>query len=225
MRTFTGIVLCCLILSSLTSYGQSDCKVLKAEISLIYKGECKNGLAHGKGEASGRDNYSGDFRKGLPHGKGIYTWASGEEYEGGWKKGMRHGSGTYSYISNGRDSVRQGMWVNDVYKGINESNAVKVVMKRNLTRYTSMRRGDGNQVLVKILLGGAPNSDIEDLMFLSDSGSEIRYSYTTGYDNVEFPFWGKVTYSTWNKLKSMRYDVVFEFEISQPGLWEISLHH
>ncbi len=225
MKTGTVIGMFCMILCGSISFGQTDCEVLKPEISLIYKGECKKGLAHGKGEASGRDNYVGEFRKGLPNGTGIYTWSTGEVYEGEWRNGKRHGYGTYSFISSGRDSLLQGMWANDVFKGMSEADAVHVVMKRNLVRYTSMRRGDGNQVIVKILMGGAPNSDIEDLMFVSNSGSEIRYSHVTGFDNVEFPFWGKVTYSTWNKLKTMRYDVVFEFEITQPGLWEISLHH
>jgi len=225
MKKGTIMVILCLILCGSISFGQTDCDVLKPEISLIYKGECKKGLAHGKGEASGRDNYAGEFRRGLPHGTGIYTWSTGEVYEGDWRNGKRHGYGTYSFISSGRDSLLQGMWANDVFKGMSQADAVHVVMKRNLVRYTSMRRGDGNQVMVKILMGGVPSSDIEDLMFVSNSGSEIGYSYVTGFDNVEFPFWGKVTYSTWNKLKTMRYDVVFEFEITQPGLWEISLHH
>ena len=81
------------------------------------------------------------------------------------------------------------------------------------------------KVVLKIFMGGVLISDIQDLMFVSNSGSEIHSSYSTGFDNVQFPFWGKVTYSTWNKMKTMRYDVVFEFEITQPGLWEISLHH
>jgi hypothetical protein len=207
------------------SYGQSDCLVLKAEISLIYKGECKNGLAHGKGEATGRDNYIGDFRKGLPHGTGIYTWSSGEEYDGGWRKGMRHGYGTYSFISGGKDSLLQGNWINDEFKGMEESEALRVIMKRNLSRVTKIRRGDGNQVMIRILMGGVPNSDVQDLIFVGSSGSEIRYSDFLGYDNIKFPFWGKITYSTRSKLQTIRYDVVFEFEITRPGLWEISLHN
>ena len=61
-------------LLTLLSFGQTECKVLKAEISLIYKGECKNGLAHGVGEALGRDFYEGEFKngntdKGLMNGR------------------------------------------------------------------------------------------------------------------------------------------------------------
>jgi hypothetical protein len=115
--------------------------------------------------------------------------------------------------------------VNDEYKGMRESNAIRVILKRNVTRYTTIRRGDGNQVMIKILMGGIPNPGIQDLMFVGSSGSEVRYSDFTGYDFIEFPFHGKITYSTWNKLQTIRYDVVFEFEITQPGLWELSLHH
>ncbi len=225
MRTKTIIGVLCLILCTSISYAQTDCKVLKPEISLIYKGECKKGLAHGEGEASGRDHYVGKFRKGLPSGSGVYTWSTGEVYEGEWRRGSRHGFGTYSFISSGRDSVLQGIWVNDEFKGMGGGEAIHVILKRNLMRYTSIRRGDGNQVIVKIFTGGVIISDIQDLIFVSNSGSEIHSTYVTGFDNVQFPFWGKVTYSTWNKMKTMRYDVVFEFEIAQPGLWEISLHN
>ena len=107
----------CLWFLTLLSFGQTDCKVLKAEISLIYKGECKNGLAHGFGEASGKDFYKGKFKNGLPHGEGTYEWGLGEVYEGNWRKGLRHGTGKYSFFANGRDTTIGGRWVNDEYVG------------------------------------------------------------------------------------------------------------
>ena len=69
-------------------FGQSECKVLKDEISIEYKGDCKDGLAHGQGEATGIDHYKGSFKKGFPHGEGTYKWYTGESYEGQWKKGI-----------------------------------------------------------------------------------------------------------------------------------------
>ncbi len=62
--------------------------MLKPEISLDYHGECKKGLAHGKGEAFGRDHYIGEFKKGWPNGNGLYKWNNGDNYEGEWKKGV-----------------------------------------------------------------------------------------------------------------------------------------
>jgi hypothetical protein len=62
-------------------YGQTgDCRVAKASISGSYTGDCKNGLAHGKGIAQGIDRYEGEFTKGLPSGTGIYRWADGVYY-------------------------------------------------------------------------------------------------------------------------------------------------
>ena len=94
----------------LNSQGQ-NCQVLKSEISLEYKGECKNGLAHGDGEAFGLDHYKGQFKKGYPDGEGTYNWGTGEVYEGQWKDGMRHGKGEYSYFVNNRDTTIVGKWV------------------------------------------------------------------------------------------------------------------
>lgn len=223
--TIRTIIAFGLIFVTLKCYGQTDCRVLKPEISLIYKGECKNGLAHGNGSASGRDNYEGEFRKGYPQGQGIYTWSSGEVYDGAWKKGMRHGNGEYSFFINGKDSVTYGQWVNDVFVGISESNAVKVIMKRNVVRYNAQRKGIGNQVFVKIMMHGVLNTDVEDLMFISNRGSEVQYNQFVGYEQVEFPFWGKVTYRTWNQLKTIQVEVLFEFEIIYPGNWELTIYN
>jgi hypothetical protein len=161
----------------------------------------------------------------LPHGEGTYTWATGEVYEGSWKKGKRHGYGIYMYIVEGQDSILQGNWVNDAYKGMEEVDGVRVLMKRDISRYKSLRRGDGNKVLVKIVSAGMTDLSIEEFMFLNSSGNQVRIFDATGYENVEFPFWGKVTYSIWNRTKTARLTVLFEFEILNPGVWEISLYN
>ncbi|UCG26687.1 MAG: hypothetical protein JSV24_06810 [Bacteroidales bacterium] len=205
--------------------GQATCRVLVPEIAESYTGDCKNGLAHGEGEAKGKDSYIGKFRKGYPDGFGTYTWSTGEVYTGTWKKGRRNGKGKYIFSTNDEDSIQEGNWKNDEFIGSKEGNGIKVRIKRNVIRYTTIRKSEGNQVMVKILVNGVPNFDIEDLLFIGDSGSEIRYNEYIGYEFVEFPFWGKVTYRTWNKLKTIQYDAVFEFEISRPGYWEITLHN
>ena len=79
----------------------SNCKVNDVDINKEYRGECRNGLAHGKGRAKGRDVYLGEFKDGNAHGQGTYTWATGNSYEGTWVNGERvHGKykdndGTY----------------------------------------------------------------------------------------------------------------------------------
>ena len=50
----------------------SSCKVTPQELTGIYTGDCKNGLANGKGEAKGAYHYIGSFKDGMPNGTGIY---------------------------------------------------------------------------------------------------------------------------------------------------------
>ena len=81
-----------IMLSGNLIYGQeSDCKVILPRLSGTYKGECKNGFAHGNGLAQGIDRYEGEFRKGMPEGRGVYRWSDGTFYDGSWKKGLREG--------------------------------------------------------------------------------------------------------------------------------------
>ena len=70
-------------------------EVLVSDLAGKYTGDTKKGLAHGNGEAIGKDIYKGEFKKGLPHGKGVYTWQSGEVFQGSWKKGLKEGLGKY----------------------------------------------------------------------------------------------------------------------------------
>lgn len=61
-----------------------NCKVNDVDLNKEYRGECVNGLAHGKGRAKGRDIYVGDFKNGNKHGQGKYSWASGDSFEGSY---------------------------------------------------------------------------------------------------------------------------------------------
>ena len=51
-----------------------DCKILSKYFAYGYRGECKNGLASGKGEAKGKYWYIGEFKEGLPNGKGVIKY-------------------------------------------------------------------------------------------------------------------------------------------------------
>jgi len=216
------IVFCGLIINA---SAQETCKVLKAEIAGTYKGDCKKGLANGNGIATGTDTYEGDFKNGLPHGQGKYVWASGEVYNGRWKEGMRNGIGKYIYKVNNRDSTLDGIWDNDQYKGPKPENPYRVVSKEGVERFTIKRVGDGNKVLIDLFLSGSPNTDIADFMISSTSGSQIVFGRSIGFENVIFPVTMKFRYKTWNKLHTMRYDVMFEYEIKQAGEWQVAVHN
>lgn len=100
-------VLFALICFVLPVQAQSNCKVLDSDIAGSYTGGCKDGLAHGKGSAKGKDSYEGEFIAGWPHGKGTYKWASGNSYTGDWQQGQPHGTGTKKW-ANG--TVYSGKW-------------------------------------------------------------------------------------------------------------------
>lgn len=202
---------------------QDTCRVLKPEIAVRYTGECKNGLAHGKGEAYGIDHYTGSFKKGLPDGKGTYFWSTGEVYEGAWKKGLRNGTGKYSFFVQGKDTVIHGKWLKDKYIGNKKIPDYSVFVRRNIDRFSFTRMGDGSTILFYIYKLGVANSDIEDLSLVGDSGFLIRAPSMTGFEEVDFPFEGKISYRTWNKLHTQQFIVEMEFKIHRPGIWKISI--
>lgn len=105
---------------------RNQCKVYDSAISKSYEGECKDGLAHGKGTAKGVDHYVGEFYSGTIHGNGVYTWANGTTYNGEWYRGHRNGIGTFVFkrenisVIRTYENVNAGKWVGDKYivKGI-----------------------------------------------------------------------------------------------------------
>ncbi|MQY79596.1 MAG: hypothetical protein GH151_10465 [Bacteroidetes bacterium] len=90
------------------------------------------------------------------------------------------------------------------YQGTSVNAGVKVIRKRNLDRYSVIRRGDGNQVLFRLMRTGTGtgNTDVQNLMLIGSSGSQVEIVNLVGFDYVRFPFMGKITYSSWNKLKT-----------------------
>ena len=199
---------------------QSGCKVTIADISGSYSGDCKNGLAHGKGVAQGIDRYEGQFSKGMPDGKGIYKWANGTYFEGQWKNGMKEGFGKMVYP----DSVVTGYWKRDKYQGKISVPPFKIMNSRSVTRSTITKSIDVvNGVRIRILQGGTDNATIEDFSLSYDSGAEYRMTNTYGIQNTSLPLYVKITYRTWNQLHTIQYDVLFEFTIYDPGTWDVAI--
>lgn len=104
-------------------YSQDSTKACKVELKSLtgaYQGECKNGFAHGKGEAKGEHRYVGMFKYGLPNGKGTYYHNTGVYYEGNFQDGLKEGKGETHYRRDGMsDSIVKGYWSADEYRGKN----------------------------------------------------------------------------------------------------------
>jgi hypothetical protein len=200
----------------------TDCKVVKPEISGTYSGGCRNGLAQGKGIAQGTDRYEGQFSKGLPEGRGKYTWAGGVYYDGQWKSGMRDGKGKMVYP----DSVVTGYWKADKYVGKKLIPPYKIVSSLSVSRYTFSKTAERNfGVKIRIMQGGHDNVSIEDFSMAYDTGSEYRNGNYYGIENVSFPLSVKIKYRSWNYLMTSQYNVIFEFVINEPGSWDVVINN
>lgn len=206
--------------SNLYAQQTTDCKVKLPALSGSYSGECKKGLAHGKGVAQGIDHYEGQFFKGMPEGNGTYKWANGSRYEGAWKNGIREGEG--KYISG--DTVVTGYWKANRYQGKVKIPSYKITANRNIQRWTITKSVEtSNGVTIKLMLGGVENSEVEDFTLAGTSGSEYRNVGTYGIQNSSLPLEVTVRYKTWNQLHTAQYDVFFEVVIIDPGTWNITL--
>lgn len=200
-----------------------ECKVLKTEIAAKYTGECKKGLANGKGIAEGTDTYEGKFKEGLPHGSGIYKYANGDIYSGDFKNGLRNGNGKFTFKYLGKDSTYNGLWDNDKLVKKILPVAYTISQKTNVQRYTVQKTGTGNRVMFSFMQNGMNNRALAGLSFAENSGTSFTMGLDQGFDSVQFPFTCKITYSTQNSLRTASYDVVFEIQITEPGQWMVTL--
>lgn len=219
----TRLFLILLLFSGKNIYAQqNNCKVIKAELSGVYTGGCKNGLANGKGIAQAIDYYEGQFSRGMPEGNGTYKWANGTSYEGQWKKGLRDGEGKMVYS----DSTVTGIWKEDKYIGKKLLRPYSIITSTSVARSTITKSGSkADAVKIRIIQGGNDNISIEDFTLAYDSGSEYRSGNYYGLDNVIFPVTIKIKYRSWNQLQTSQFNVIFEVIINQPGSWEVVLNN
>lgn len=205
----------------------SDCRVLKSEISQTYEGKCRRNLAHGFGKARGEDYFEGQFRKGLPHGTGVYVWSNGDTYAGEFRKGMKHGMGRFTIAES--DSAFVGIWNNDEFVRIvkpdeKEKPAYRIHYQRNLTRARFVRTGDGNKVLFNLADEGGTRP-VSAMNIFGTSGFQINYGRFFGFEDVTFPFEGKISFTAPSRSGLVVYQIELFFTINEPGIWEITLNY
>jgi len=203
----------------------AECKVLMPEISGDYVGDCKNGLAHGNGTATGADSYEGQFSKGMPNGKGTYKWTGGPVYTGEWEKGVRNGKGEMVYSTSRGDSTITGYWRDGNYIGKVNVPSFSVIRKDNLLSYNLRRIGNGNEVIVKFMMKGQKNSSVRGLSMTYTSGIRFKSGTYEGVQAVQYPLDLKIEYTTNNPVSRTSFAVVFECTINEPGKWEVTLNN
>jgi hypothetical protein len=206
---------------------QGPCKVLAPKIGDFYTGGCNKGLAHGIGEAFGVDQYKGDFRKGLPQGIGTYIWYTGDRYEGEWEKGLRHGYGVFTTNYMGRDSILAGVWKKDRYIGEDPMSDYDILYRQGVGRVTCMKMGKTpTYIRLKFTRGGEASSGvITDLLLTGSSGSESITDTMIGFEHVDFPFEGRVTFSAPNAFHAALLSCDVRFVINKPGAWTVTIYY
>ena len=109
----------CFFINTLVAQDSTQaCKVDLPALAGKYTGDCKNGYANGKGEATGLHHYVGIFKNGLPHGMGIYNYNDGIYYSGNFQEGILEGKGEMHYTRKDLpDSVVKGFWSGNEYRG------------------------------------------------------------------------------------------------------------
>jgi hypothetical protein len=212
-------------LLTLRASSQEKCSVLMKSIAERYQGDCKKGLADGAGEAWGTDHYRGSFKKGLPHGKGTYEYADGSLYEGMWSKGQRHGAGKLTFRYNGSDSIQDGLWTNDEFKGNKTVDQdYRIITMRSIERYRVYRYSDGNEIRVILKPMSSGSLEVSNLQITGSSGYESEFlNSQMEFRTCDYPFKLRVTFNKWSKLKTVRVDASIELEILIPGVWIVEI--
>ena len=221
MSTIAVLSACFILSFCHPLYCQTYCKVLKPEISLDYHGECKRGLAHGQGEAFGRDHYVGEFKKGWPNGNGVYEWNNGDSYEGEWKKGERHGTGKFTFTIPTEVIVLEGRWVNDEFVG--RSNEYKIEKRSNIL-FSIRRIGKGSKVSFRLPPEKDPDKRIHNMVIISSSGKEVRNSILVGFEDISFPATISLSYYFEIKLKKQEILASLQITFYEPGEYEIIIY-
>lgn len=212
------------------------CKVLTKGLSGRYTGECKKGLAHGKGEATGIQHYIGNFKYGLPDGKGIYYYNDSVYHEGSFQAGIKEGKGEAHFIRKGLpDSIVKGYWSGDLYRGkryitydfdgehlfdrseISPSEQIG----NTLTIVLSSTSGSPNGAANSFLLGGpgfnlsvANITALNGEFILKRSGYDGAYQTSVTYELSKFPIRLLVTLSN---------NRTFYLELYKAATWTVRL--
>jgi hypothetical protein len=143
-----------------------SCKVITTTLVGEYKGDCKKGLANGKGEAKGIAHYTGSFKNGMPDGNGIYNYNDSLYYSGNFQDGIKEGKGEMHYLRKGMaDSIVKGYWSGDEYRG---KSYITYTSDASLSKFTSAditpSDGSGNTLTINIITtSGAPDGTASNM--------------------------------------------------------------
>jgi len=222
MKKTIAILWAILQWSTTSVYAQQNdsCKVLIGDISGTYNGACKDGFAHGKGIAKGKDTYDGTFRNGLPDGKGKYVYDNGNIFTGYWSKGLKNGQGKFVYYLGGKEYVQKGYWKDGNYVGItNPDEFYRTTIQAGVDNF-SIKKVDDKESKIKITFIQSLLREVPLKLSIHTSSGELSqvnkdfiiYNYATP-NSCDISFIIMVNAST--KVCH------FSFDILKPGNYEV----
>jgi hypothetical protein len=222
-----------LLLNVSTALAQTttSCKVNLKDLIGTYTGDCRNGLANGKGEARGFHHYKGQFKNGLPDGTGVYYYDDSTYYDGEFQDGIKEGKGEEHYPRKAKpDSVINGYWSGGEYRGKKYvTYSFSTTEQFDQTQITPSS-ASGNTVSIEIgTTSGSPNGSalsgvvlsLLDLVSPSASIQKVTSKYVSSfksyanYEIISFPC----------KLFGTLSDgQTFEVELYKAANWKIRLY-
>ncbi len=200
---------------------QNDaCKVLLNEISGLYSGQCKDGLANGKGISKGEDIYSGMFKNGLPDGKGKYTYKNGDIYDGYWSNGLKNGQGKFSYILGGQKMTLKGYWKNGDYAGVsNPGESYRITAHTGIESYSIKKTEDAGAQIKISFIGAMTRLVPTDLEVTSTSGNIHKENKNFSIYDFACPNYCTIHFII--KTTGGNRQCYLGFEILKPGKYEV----
>lgn len=217
-----GVMITVLLLCFLNSYSQQkdSCKVLVKEISDVYKGKCKDGLANGKGKAKGVDTYVGMFENGLPEGKGVYTYENGNTFSGHWSKGLKNGQGKFTFKLAGKEIEQKGYWKNGDYVGATNPDEAYRITNQSGIESCAITKQEGDDLQIRVSFVGAMSKNVpRELEMTTSSGQLNKENKNFSIYNYSCPNLCTIHFI----LRSAGGDreCSLSFEILTPGKYEV----
>lgn len=225
-KVFMLILIAFALIQALNAQTET-CQVLLDKISKEYKGDCKNGLANGKGKATGEDVYIGSFKNGLPDGNGKYIFKNGDIYQGSWKEGKKDGKGKFTFSINGNKQILVGYWKNDEYAGINEPDiSYRVISVIGLMDYKineNVKPVENEDEISFSIKSAFTDFMPSDLKLEKSSGQIFQTGKRFGINHYSYPLHCEVSYSI--LVGQIRKQCQFIVDILKKGRYEVTLNN
>jgi hypothetical protein len=125
----------------------------------------------------------------------------------------------------GRDSVISGAWKEDKYIGERPVAPYVIEYRNSIGRVTCMKVGERPYVKYKFSRNGGESNNISNLVMQGSSGSESNSASFSGFEQVIFPFKGKVVFYAPNAFMAATLTCEVRITINEPGSWIVTMFY